>query len=254
MFDLTGRVAVITGASSGLGANFSRVLAKQGADIVAIGLESDAVALGSLAKDIVELGRQCLVIICDVTQTEQLVAAGKKVKETFGKVDILVNNAGIAISARADRMSDDDWQKVIDVNLTGVFKTSREFGRMMIANRYGRVINIASMFGLIGNTIYPFSNYHAAKGAVINYTRALAVEWAQYNITVNAIGPGYFESEMTNLFINSYKFKKTIQPYCPIGRVGRINELDSTLVYLAADETSYTTGTTLFVDGGWTSV
>lgn len=252
LFNLKGRVAVVTGASSGLGKRFAEVLAKQGADIAIVARRLDR--LQENAKEIEKLGVKCLPVQCDASIESDVVSAVAKIVAHFGKIDILVNNAGIAMGGNCENTTGEDFRKVIDINLNGVFYFAREVGKNMIAYKYGRIINIASMLGLVGNTFNACLSYHASKGAVVNFARGLAAEWAKYNITVNNIGPGYFESEMTGNFIEAKEFEDYVGYSCCLGRTGRIDELDTTLPFLAANGSSYITGQTIYVDGGWTAI
>jgi gluconate 5-dehydrogenase len=174
--------------------------------------------------------------------------------QAFGRIDILINNAGTSVISPAEKMSETDWDKVLDVNLKGVFLVAKHVGTQMIKQNYGKIVNISSIFGTVGNTAFPVVNYHAAKHGVIGITRALAAEWAKYNITVNAIGPGFFESEMTAAAINTPDFQKYVEASCPMKRIGKPGELNGALIYLSSDASTYVTGHTIFVDGGWTSV
>lgn len=252
LFDLKGRVALVTGASSGLGSRFARVLADQGADVVIVARRIER--LNQLANEIEAKGTRCLAVKCDATIESDVVNTVQKAIDKFGKVDILVNNAGIAIGGKSEDLSLDDFKKVIDVNVNGMFTFAREAGRDMIKNQYGRIINIASIYGLVGNKFSPALSYHASKGAIVNFARGLAAEWAKYNITVNNIGPGFFDSEMTGDFIHSDVFTDFIKHMTCLERTGRPEELDTALVFLAANESSYITGQTIFVDGGWTAI
>lgn len=261
MFDLNGQTAVVTGASSGLGVTFSKAMARQGADIIILARRVEKMA--ETAKEIEEIGRKCTCIKCDVTKTESLRAAIEEIKKSYHKVEILVNNAGVVEVNPAENYTDEQWNHVIDTDFSGVFKASREFAKaFMIPQKYGRIINISSAAGLKGNNsrtagaVEPnfsqFIAYQAAKGGVINLTRSLAAEWAQFNITVNSIAPGYIASGFGEFIEDTLPgFKDVMTRYCPMARQGRVQELESTVVYLAAPETSYTTGVILPVDGGW---
>lgn len=251
MFDLHGRVAVVTGASGGLGRQFALALARQGANIVLL-----ARRLGKLeevAEEIRATGVECLPVECDVTSSDKVQEAVKATLEKFGKVDILVNSAGGGRPGPLVDYSDEDWEKSLKLDLTGVFYCMREFGREMVNAGYGRVINIASILGKGGLPELPVIDYATAKGGVINMTRHAAAEWAQKGVTVNAICPGFFPSQANSPeameAMNGFITART-----PMGRPGRDGELDSTVVYLAADESSYVTGAIVSCDGGWTCV
>lgn len=254
MFDLTGRVAVVTGGSSGIGVQFAKALAAQGADVVVIARRKDK--LEAVAEEIRKTGRKCLPVEADLTKNDEIKKAVAEIVEKCGKVDILVNNAGTSAVAPAESMSDEEWNRVIALNLDSVFFVAREFGKVMIEKKYGRIINIASMYGLVGsnNPDVPTAVYHASKGGVVNLTRALAAEWAKYNITVNAICPGFFPSEMTGGLFATQEFQDYLKMTTPIGRGGKDGELNPALIYLASDEASYTTGSMVVVDGGTTAI
>lgn len=249
-FDLTGRVAVITGASSGFGVQFAKALAEQGADLVIIARRRER--LETVAEEIRAMGRRCLPVAADVTQTADLQAAVKATLAEYGKVDILVNNAGIGGEDPAEVMPDEQWHRAVNLNLTAMFAASREFGKEMIQNKYGRIINVASMYGLVGS--YSGAAYHASKGAAVNLTRALAAEWAKYNITVNAICPGFFPTELTADALETEEFQSFMKATVPLKRYGKEGELNTALLYLAANESGYTTGSAVVVDGGTTCV
>lgn len=252
MFDLTGKVAVVTGASSGLGVQMAKALASHGANLALLARREQR--LQSVAEEIKSLGVDCIAIKCDVTRTQTVIEAAQKVEQHYGKVDILINNAGSGGNQSLEETTDETWNEVIDVDLNGVFKVAREFGKIMIKNKYGRIINIASMYGLVGNMALPTAAYHAAKGAVVNFTRAVAAEWAKYGINVNAICPGFFETELTTDTLNTEDFSNFMKATVPLGRYGKSEELGPAAVFLSSDEASYVTGVILPVDGGFTCV
>ena len=252
MFNLKDRVAVITGASSGLGKQMSYAFAKQGSNLVLLARRVER--LVELQKELEEYGIKVLPIKCDVTNTEDIDNAAKLTEETFGKVDILVNCAGASKDKGTLDMSDEEWQFTIDTDLTSVFKVTRAFGSIMKKNNYGRIINIASMYGMVGNTEIPTIAYHSSKGGVINYTRAAAAELAKYNITVNCICPGYFYTELTKEVLDTDKFQEFAKNHVPMQRYGKVGELNAGVIFLASDEASYVTGAILPIDGGYTCV
>lgn len=252
MFNLKGRVAVISGASSGLGVQMAKGLAGQGADLAI--LARRVAKLEEVKKTIEAMGVKCLAVPCDVTDESAVAAAAAAVEKEYGKVDILINCAGKGGNIPLEDTSLADWNSDLGVDLNGVFMTTREFGKIMIKKKYGRIINIASMYGLVGNTALPSAAYHAAKGAVVNFTRAAAAEWAKYNINVNCICPGYFGTELTLDVLNTESFQAYMKGTVPMGRYGVEGELNAAAIFLASDEASYVTGIALPVDGGYTCV
>ncbi|MDO4439389.1 MAG: SDR family oxidoreductase [Eubacteriales bacterium] len=247
--DLTGRVAVVTGASSGIGYEYAKALAGNGAKVAAFARRIEK--LNKLRDEIEAMGGVCLPVACDVSKEDQVKAGVAKTIETFGKIDILINNAGAIAVSPIEKLELEDWNRVLDVSLTGYFLMARECGKNMIENHYGRIINTASIMGHISGLNNYNIAYNAAKGAVPNFTRGLAQEWAPYGITVNAIGPGMFPSEM--LEVND-DIKMYLKARCPMGRAGVLDELCGQMLLFASDLTSYTTGQTIYIDGGWTCV
>lgn len=252
MFNLKGRVAVISGASSGLGKQMSRGFAEAGADLVILARRIEK--LEELKIELESFGVKVLPIKCDVTLTEDINNAAKIAEETFGKVDILVNCAGSSKDKGVLDMNDEEWDFTIATDETSVFKMTRAFGNIMKKNNYGRVINIASMYGMVGNTEIPTIAYHSSKGAVVNFTRAAAAELAPYGITVNCICPGYFYTELTTEVLDTDMFKQFANSHVPMKRYGKEGELNAGAIFLASDEASYVTGVILPIDGGYTCV
>lgn len=252
-FDLTGQVAVVTGASAGLGLQMARAFASQGANLVLLARRKTL--LEQNAKDIsAEFGVEVLPIECDITKTEQVINAVERTMERFGRVDILMNNAGTGAVAPAEEITDEQFKHELDIDLFGTFICAREFGKRMIEAGYGRIINIASMYGLVGNLIVGSSPYHAAKGGVVNLTRALAAEWGKHGITVNSICPGYFYTDLTTKTLDSDYFQDIAKRSIPMARYGKSGELDTCALFLASPASTYVNGQNIAVDGGYTCV
>ncbi|HWT99910.1 MAG TPA: 3-oxoacyl-[acyl-carrier-protein] reductase [Terriglobales bacterium] len=241
MFDLTGKTALVTGASGGIGGALAAALHAQGATVALSGTRREALEQAAAA-----LGERTHVLPCDLgdpAATEELV---KQAEAAMGKLDILVNNAGLTRDMLAMRLKDEDWQKVIDVNLTAGFRLSRAAIKGMMKRRWGRIIGITSIVGVTGNPGQ--ANYAAAKAGMIGMSKSLAQEVASRGITVNCIAPGFIETAMTGALNEDQKSR--ILNAIPAGRMGRSEEIASAAVYLASDEAGYVTGQTLHVNGG----
>ncbi|MDR2075702.1 MAG: SDR family oxidoreductase [Desulfovibrio sp.] len=252
LFDLRGKIALVTGASSGLGVQFAKALAGQGADLAILARRLER--LEEVEKILEATGVRCLALQCDVLKNGEIKAAVGKIREHYGRIDILVNNAGVARALPAEAQPDDDWNAVINTNLNSVYFVAREVGKVMIEQKYGKIINVGSIHSSVAMPNRPLNAYCASKGGVLMLTKALANEWAKYNITVNAIGPAYFPSEMTGAAMGDPAFGEVVKACCPMGRPGKVGELDGAVVYFASDASSYTTGQLLCVDGGWTAI
>ncbi len=253
-FDLTGQVAIVTGCSTGLGVQMAKALANQGATIVALARRKEKI--DEVAKEIADTYKvPTLAVQCDITDTDKVNAAVDEVMAKFGRIDIVINNAGTGAVAPAEDITDEQFYGELNVDLGGTFKVARAVAKKaMIPAKYGRIINIASMYGLVGNKVAPASPYHAAKGGVVNLTRGLAAEWGKYNINVNAICPGYFYSPLTKETLDSEFFQQNAQTMIPLSRYGNEGELDTAAIFLASPASSYVTGVMLPVDGGYTSM
>ena len=251
-FDISGQTAIVTGASSGLGVTFAETLAERGVNLVIAARRYEK--LVEVAEDVSgKYGIQVVPVKADVSQEDQVINMTKTAMEKFGSIEILVNNAGIGSLSPSVDMSLEEWKRVIDVNLTGVFLCARTAAREMIKKKYGKIVNIASIYGAVGD-IFPTAPYYASKGAVINLTRALAIEWAPNKINVNAIAPGFFPSEMTEQVFRDENALKYILSRTPLDRTGEPLDLKAALIYLASPASNYVTGQTMFVDGGWTAL
>lgn len=253
-FDFEGRVAVVTGCSTGLGVQMAKALASQGARIVAVARRQNMI--DQVAADIhKEFGVETLAVKCDITNTEDVEKMVDETLRVFGRIDVLVNNAGTGAVGPAEDMSDDEFDWEMNVDLFGTFRVARAVAKKaMIPQKYGRIINIASMYGLVGNKIAGSAPYHAAKGGVVNLTRALAAEWGKYGITVNAICPGYFYTDLTRDTLNSDFFQANAKTMIPEERYGEEGELDTAVLFLASEKSAYVTGVNLPVDGGYTAM
>lgn len=253
MFNLKGNVAVVSGASSGLGQQMALALARQGASLVILARRMER--LEEFKPKLLEAGaKEVLPIQCDVTSTKDIENAARATEKKFKKVDILLNCAGSSKDKGVLEMTDDEWDFTIATDETSVFKMTRAFANIMKKNKYGRIINIASMYGLVGNTEIHTVAYHASKGAVVNFTRAVAAELATKGITCNAICPGYFETELTKAVLDTPRFQEFAKTHVPMERYGKPGELDAAIVFLASKEASYVTGLIMPVDGGYTCI
>lgn len=251
-FDLTGQVALVTGCSTGLGVQMAKALANQGAKIVALARRKEMV--DAVAADITkEFGVEAIGISCDITDTDRVNAAVDEILAKFGRIDILINNAGTGAIAPAEDITDAQFNGELNVDLGGTFKVSRAVAKKaMLPAKYGRIINIASMYGLVGNKVAGCAPYHAAKGGVVNLTRALASEWSSKGINVNAICPGYFYTPLTKETLDSDFFQQNARTMIPAERYGNEGELDTAAIFLASPASSYVTGIMVPVDGGYT--
>ena len=247
LFDLTGRVAIVTGGSIGLGRQMAEGLAEVGANLVLCARKKERCQ--QAAEDLQKLGVKILALACDVKNPADIQQVVDATMAQFGRIDILINNAGTSWGAPVEEMRLEQWNKVIETNLTGTFLFSQAVGKIMIGQRRGKIINIASVAGLRGaSPEFQAIGYHASKGGVIIFTKDLACKWGIHNIQVNSIAPGWFPTNMSQVLIERNKdtFLKTI----PMGRFGNENDLKGAAVFLASDASDFVTGHVLVVDGG----
>jgi NAD(P)-dependent dehydrogenase (short-subunit alcohol dehydrogenase family) len=251
IFDLSGRTALVTGASAGLGVAFARALARAGADVVVAARRREA--LEETAAVVRGFGRRCLVVPTDLTDDAQVEALFAQTVAEFGRLDVLVNNAGFTdrSGVASEFASMKRARAIMALDVVAAFYCAQLAGRQMLEQGGGSIINISSMLGSFGSE-FRAAAYHAAKGAVDNMTRVLAVEWAARGVRVNAIAPAYFEgTDMIDAILQNPGTREHIESRTPMGRLGRPEDVEGAVVYLASDASAYVTGCILYVDGGW---
>ena len=251
LFDLTGKVAVVTGASAGLGSDAALAYAQAGADVAILARRKEK--LETVKADIEKTGRRVIAVQCDVTNEENVKAAIKEVLATFGRIDILLNNAGIAMHCEIDKATEEEWDKVFDTNTKSIFFTCKYAIPGMIERGYGKIVNVSSVNAIVAdkNEVFMRHSYNSSKAAVLGLTKGLAASYAQYGITVNAIGPALFESEMTSeRLFKSEEFLSMYSYVNPTGRAGKKGELNGPIIFLSSDASSYVQGQFIVVDGG----
>ncbi|MBE77318.1 MAG: 3-oxoacyl-[acyl-carrier-protein] reductase [Candidatus Marinimicrobia bacterium] len=243
-FSLNNKIAIVTGASQGIGKIIAFELSKSGATVICLSRNKEA--LNIIVNKIVENGGQASSFPCDITESETFTQIVKKIIKKYKKIDILVNNAGVTSDSLLMRMSDEQWDTVIDINLKGAFNCTRAVMRHMMKNKSGRIINVTSIVGLTGNAGQ--ANYAASKAGLIGMTKSIAKEVASRGITANCIAPGWIETSMTDTLSEDVKNQFLTQ--IPVGRIGFAKDIANTAVFLASDEAGYITGQTITVDGG----
>lgn len=249
-YDLSGRVAVVTGGGRGIGREIATALAEAGAAIVVA--EIDPGTGAEAAAALVAAGRGAEFVQLDVTRPDEVERAAAQIAARHGQIDILVAAAGIAFNTPAQETPDEEWRKVIDLNLNGVFWCNRAFGRVMLRAGQGSIVNIGSMSGIIANKPQPQAHYNASKAAVHMLTKSLAAEWAPHGVRVNAVAPTYIETEMTRRGMSNPEWHRTWLEMTPMQRVGQPSEIASVVLFLVSDAASLMTGSVVVVDGGYT--
>ncbi|MGA2615081.1 MAG: glucose 1-dehydrogenase [Spirochaetia bacterium] len=245
-FDLSGRVALVTGASRGLGQYFGRALARAGADLIITSRHAEA--LEAFRKEVEELGRTAVPLELDVRDYNSIQRVAERAKKAFGRIDILVNNAGCNVRKRALEVTWDDWNLILDTNLRGSFFVAQAIARPMIEARYGRIINIGSETSVAGYS--GLAPYGASRGGIKQLTMSLAHDWGEYGITVNCLAPGWFKTAQNAVMYQDAGWVEYLSERIPLGRPGAPNDLDGAVVFLASEESRYVTGQILLVDGG----
>lgn len=249
MFDLSGKKALVTGASRGIGRGIALSIARQGAD-VAINYRSNPKEAKRTVEEIKKMGRESFAVAADVSDSSQVAKMFVEIKQRWGRLDILVNNAGVVAFAPFEEITEQQWDRVLDVNLKGQFLVSREAVKLM--QKKGRIINIASIAsGGVGIGFSQVAHYTASKGGVVALTENMALDLSSKGINVNAIAPGVIETDMTQTMLSDEKTKAGLLVRIPKGRVGQPEDIGAAAAFLASDEADYITGTVIYVDGGW---
>lgn len=249
LFSLSGKSALVTGAGRGIGRGFALALADAGADVAVLDIDADSARY--TATDIERHGVRSLPLVCDVTNSEQVQIAMEQVLRAFGGLEVAVNNAGVVINEKAEEMTDEQWDRVMDVNLRAVFLCAREEGRIMLTQGGGAIVNIASMSASVIVHPQPQCAYNASKSGVVGLTRSLAAEWASHNVRVNSISPGYTLTELVRQqpIASMHDHWKGLTP---MRRLAEVEDLTGSLLFLASDASRFMTGQDLIVDGGYT--
>jgi len=248
-FDLSGKVAIVTGAGRGMGYHIALALARYGADLVVCSRTLSE--LEKVGVEVEKLGRRVLIQRTDVTKLSEIHAMVEESVKTFGHIDILVNNAGLNIPQWAEEVTEEAWDKVFDINLKGAFFCAQAVGKVMIQQKKGKIVNISSQSGSVG--LIMRSAYCASKGGLNLLTKVLALEWAKHNILVNAIAPTFLETPMTKPMLEKKEFRDYVMANIVLGRLARFEDVIGAIIYLASEASNMVTGHVLLIDGGWTA-
>lgn len=246
-FSLSGEKAIVTGSSKGIGRGIALALAHAGADVAVT--SRDAARAEPVAQEIRQMGRAALSLALDVTDVASIDQMVTQVQGRFGRIDILVNNAGINIPEAAVEVTASHWDAVLDTNLKGLFFCAQRVGRVMLAQGYGKIINVASQMGLVGGRLR--AAYCASKGGVIQLTKVLAIEWSRHGVNVNAVAPTFIRTPLTEPMLEDEAFRQEVLSNIPLGRIGEVEDVVGSVVFLASSAADLITGETLLVDGGW---
>jgi 2-deoxy-D-gluconate 3-dehydrogenase len=248
-FDLTGKVAIVTGAGRGMGYHFASALARYGADVVVCSRTRSE--LEKVSEEIQKFSRRCLIQPMDVLKIPEIHMMVEESVKVFGRIDILVNNAGINILQWAEEVTEEAWDRIIDINLKGLFFCAQAVGKVMIQQKRGKIINISSQTGTVA--IPQRAAYCASKGGVNQLTKVLAIEWAKYNVLVNAVAPTFIETPFSKQMFEKPGFREFVLGNIPLGRIGLPEDVVGAIIYLASEASNLVTGHVLMVDGGWTA-
>lgn len=247
--DLSGQVAVVTGAGNGIGKACALALADSGAQVALIDIS--AAAMAQTQKEINELGGSCTAYLCDVSKVAAINETYNAIVDHYGRIDIAVNSAGVNVQQRGEEVTEEAWDKVMGINAKGVFFCCQAAGRIMIKQKKGKIINIGSAMSVVGYV--KRSAYCASKGAVAQFSKVLAGEWAPYNVTVNTVAPTFINTPFTEPMFKDAEFKADVEQRILLNRIGEVSDVTGTLLYLASDASDFVTGSIVMVDGGWTA-
>jgi len=250
LFDLSGKIALVTGASSGLGEDAAIAYAQAGADVAILARREEKLKV--VKEEVEKMKRRALIVPCDVTDEENVKCSVTKVIDEYGKIDILLNNAGIMMLGGVEEVLLEDWNQCFDTNVRGQFLMSKYVVPHMIERKYGKIVNVASVNAIIADKYNKYIRipYNASKAAVVGLTTGMAAAYAKYNITVNAVGPGLFKTDMTEKLSKSFLFTTMYDAISPSGRIGQEGEVNGTILYLSSDASKYVQGQFICVDGG----